>query len=588
MDEGMPTAEQTGLRRGGSPWRRDVLLLVGLQLLLGVPLLSRVPSYYVDEAWESALGYNLAQTGSLRHPFMEGLGGVHIHFVQNRVVLPLVSAAVFKVVDYGVSSSRIGSLIFGVLAVVSLYGATSRWFGRRQAFWIAVAVMFHPWFFDISRRARPEIYYTSLLLVFLWLLVLYFDSGSRRAAFFSGVFAALAGLAHPNGVILVFSMGCSAIVWLRGKSTGRLILWAAAGLMLTVLPWAIYVVWAIQDPQVSFIDQMHANLLMHTSVLHKEIVRWKTFLRWPKGAGLGVIMFVSWVLAWYRSTRAEKMLATTIGLFVLILPFLSVHAQTRYLSAIVPLFGALIVRLVWRSTAAVGGVRRQIWGRVRVVLGIGAAAVYLLTNIAATGLMFYYSREADLSKVIDGVASAVSPESRVYGCWVFWMGHKRYQYGPFTVTRKWHERMTLAEGMELVRKHRFDYAVKTAWVGIPEGVLWAPRSMPGFRDHCLVDHICKRFGTKVDEFYDPYFGPIEIYRLDWDGPPPYRGQPKWKGSFEQKNLNVDVVELSKMNPAVENIAALAREKHVGKFGKAVLRRVTVWETDKTYCSYCGA
>jgi hypothetical protein len=49
-----------------------------------------------------------------------------------------------------------------------------------------------------------------------------------------------------------------------------------------------------------------------------------------------------------------------------------------------------------------------------------------------------------------------------------------------------------------------------------------------------------------------------------------------------------VVDLGKINLAVENIAALAWEKHVSKFGEAFLRCVTVWETDKTYCSYCGA
>jgi 6-pyruvoyltetrahydropterin/6-carboxytetrahydropterin synthase len=57
---------------------------------------------------------------------------------------------------------------------------------------------------------------------------------------------------------------------------------------------------------------------------------------------------------------------------------------------------------------------------------------------------------------------------------------------------------------------------------------------------------------------------------------------------DHKNMNVDVAELSGTNPTVENIAALAWEKLVGKFGEAVLRCVTVWETDKTYCSYCGA
>jgi len=56
---------------------------------------------------------------------------------------------------------------------------------------------------------------------------------------------------------------------------------------------------------------------------------------------------------------------------------------------------------------------------------------------------------------------------------------------------------------------------------------------------------------------------------------------------DHKNLNVDVAELSRTNPTVENIAAFAWDKLAGKFGEAVLHCITVWETDKTYCSYYG-
>ena len=56
---------------------------------------------------------------------------------------------------------------------------------------------------------------------------------------------------------------------------------------------------------------------------------------------------------------------------------------------------------------------------------------------------------------------------------------------------------------------------------------------------------------------------------------------------DHKNLNADVGQFSKTNPTVENIAAFAWNKLVGKFGQAVLHCVTVWETDKTYSSYCG-
>jgi len=56
---------------------------------------------------------------------------------------------------------------------------------------------------------------------------------------------------------------------------------------------------------------------------------------------------------------------------------------------------------------------------------------------------------------------------------------------------------------------------------------------------------------------------------------------------DHKNLNADVHQFDKTNPTVENIAGLAWNQLVGKFGQAKLHRVTVWETDKTYCSYEG-
>jgi len=57
--------------------------------------------------------------------------------------------------------------------------------------------------------------------------------------------------------------------------------------------------------------------------------------------------------------------------------------------------------------------------------------------------------------------------------------------------------------------------------------------------------------------------------------------------LDHKNLNIDVGEFGTTNPTIENIAAFAWGKLVGKFGKAGLHCVTVWETDKTYCSYYG-
>jgi len=57
--------------------------------------------------------------------------------------------------------------------------------------------------------------------------------------------------------------------------------------------------------------------------------------------------------------------------------------------------------------------------------------------------------------------------------------------------------------------------------------------------------------------------------------------------IDHKNLNVDVGHFRKTNPTVENIAAFAWDKLAAKFSQTQLHCITVWETDKTYCSYYG-
>ncbi|MHC5083505.1 MAG: 6-pyruvoyl trahydropterin synthase family protein [Planctomycetota bacterium] len=54
---------------------------------------------------------------------------------------------------------------------------------------------------------------------------------------------------------------------------------------------------------------------------------------------------------------------------------------------------------------------------------------------------------------------------------------------------------------------------------------------------------------------------------------------------DHKNLNVDVEAFKELNPTVENLSIFAWEKLEGKFKNCKLSNVTVWENDRTYCSY---
>jgi 6-pyruvoyltetrahydropterin/6-carboxytetrahydropterin synthase len=57
--------------------------------------------------------------------------------------------------------------------------------------------------------------------------------------------------------------------------------------------------------------------------------------------------------------------------------------------------------------------------------------------------------------------------------------------------------------------------------------------------------------------------------------------------IDHKNLNIDIEHFAKVMPTIENIAIFAWEKLSNKFPNQLLHCVTVWETDKTSCSYYG-
>ncbi len=495
-----------------SGWKRDIVILIILQIALGTTYLKTVPRLFTDEVWDSSLGYSLAYFGELRHQFIEGFGGMHIHFVQPRVILPFVCAAIFKITGCSVLAGRVGSLIFSLLAVVSLYALMRRWFGEKQAVCIVLATILHPWFFTASRTIRPEIYCIALSMTALWCMVYSSDSGSRWAWLFAGVFAALASLAHPLGLIIDAAVVASVFIWLRNKKVRHLALWGCFGFIVVVLPYIVYVFWSIQSPEVNFFEQLHSGWDQRSTLIAGEINRWKNFLQWPKGIPLAVIMFASWFLAWHRSTYADKILATIIGLYAFILPFASTNTAGRYLVVVTPLFCALMTRLVWRVVTGQIVLLRN-WNKLRFIVGTGIAVIYVSMCITAISMMIYRLRGADFEKVVTRVASTVSRENSVYGEGIFWLGHNRYHYGPYPVDAS---TVPLRQTVDMIRKYRFDYAIRGAWsFASSYGVASPPANMPDFRPQLTIDQVCEKFGTKVDEFRDPYFGPIEIYKLNW-------------------------------------------------------------------------
>ena len=479
MDAGDPQRTAPTLAgdgRSSGSFRRHVVVLVLLQAVVGAVYLGTVPRFFNDEAWEASLGHSLAVEGRLRHGFIEGWGGMHVHFVQSQVVLPFVTAAVYRIAGFSIFTTRAASLMVSVIAVVCIYGAMRRLFGARQAFWIAALTVAHPWFFEISRRVRPEIYFVALAAGALWCWLRSETEAPRRSAAATGILAGLAVLAHPTGGVLCVSLGVAAMIWLRGAGTVRRLAWVAGGAVLAVLPYVVYVVWACGHPEVNFLEQMRGGQPIGgfsvADSLGREAQRWGRFFVWPFGAPLAGIMLLAWLAAWRRSSGAEKMLATAVVLFALAMPFTTVNPTSRYLAGLSPLFVAMLVRLV----ARIAGTSSQRSERIRLVGAASVVVMYTAISAGAIGLMVHRLRGADFERVIDRIASVTGSEDRVLGDLAFWMGTGKLNYGPFPLTDEW------VQTVDMVRPVGFRYAVRAAWrFGTSHGISIPPETMPDWR-----------------------------------------------------------------------------------------------------------
>jgi hypothetical protein len=355
-----------------------------------------------------------------------------------------------------------------------------------------------------------------MALFFLWLVISYFRQARALIAFLAGITAALTLLAHPNGLLILIAISIAWIVWKEKPHLLKFVIWALAGFVLTILPYMIYVFWASGQPNVSFLGQNQAGLLYNMTI-SREIVRWSSFFQLPFGIPIALVMFAGWLAAWWKSTAEDKFAATIVIVYILILPLFSVNQLPDYLVAVIPFFSILVVRFVYRlhEFTCFNNSKKLYWAIKSAII-----LIYIISSLAPVMLLLYKQHDADFNRVIDEVAKVVGPKKRVYADPAFWVGHDRYIYGPYLIRYSYNLYLRyydVKDDLQWAYSQSFDYVIRTSWdYGRPsQGFRKIPNKMPDLNNNDFSGFLCKRFGTKVYEFYNEQYGPVEIYKLDW-------------------------------------------------------------------------
>lgn len=494
----------------------DVVVLALLEILICAAYLAEVPRFYGDETWEASIGYNLAREGAMRHGVIEGWGGMHVNFIQDQVIQPLFCGVSFLIFGYGVVPARLPSVLMAVISVCAIYAIMRELFTRRAALLCAVMLAVNPWFFVIARRVRPEIFALAFAILCL-LALLKSRKNSWVWPLLAGAFGAGGTLSHPNGFIM---SGCALIavmIWRRPEKPIKTLCLATTAFVLLVLPFVIYVLLAVRNPEVSFVKQMSGGKLRAawsaSFLLKSELDRWMGYFQWPKGLPLAGLFVMSLIAAFVKSTRADKLLATVIILFALALPVTTVNTAAVYLTLLTPFLAALLARFVQRIWWKVGA--ECICGAVknwRAWLAAGMAGAYLLFCAAGMFVLLRF-HPSNINMLTDRIAAVTGPTAKVYGNIMLQIGADKFNYGYFPLDEKWEV------SVEDIRSRKYEYAVRLCDdFQTSHGVSPMSTKMPAWRSGHIIDEVCRNFGTQVDTFVAPGYGAVEIYKLDWNKP----------------------------------------------------------------------
>lgn len=483
--------------------------------------LMRGPAPFVDEAWIASRAWTLIQTGEVFGPLDRG---VLDRFEGHRIVPPwaptLVQSLGLRLAgEPSLPAARLVSLAFGMVLLMAVYAIAARLVGV-GAGRLSVLLTSLSWPFLYSAHlARPDVYSAALGLT---AIALHLGCRPPRMAWgaLSGLSLGVGFVMHPNAAIYAPAVAALFFLEHRWSMFRRPPFWAfAAGASVGpifhavrhVLPHPeIYSVLGQLGlgegyaPPVATLDPRQlARAFSATG--GRLVLFYQALLPLVVGA-LGVMVV--------RRSETDKSLLVLAAVPVLSFTLLIKSRALYYGIYFTPTIDVAVAALI-------AGFFRQPWrGSLRDYVGrvfVGSACLgYAAINL----LPLQHSQWEAYRRVQDRIVSVIHPGESIMSVQTYWLGlydHPYYSWEQLIYYQRYALGSTLEVAFRefrpdvfIVDKH-LDFFISDPPDGSPPPYLWLPRS----RLEAFLD----RQAALIGEFDDEAYGPVWVYRIDWQGDP---------------------------------------------------------------------
>lgn len=301
---------------------RIPLLIAASFIALNLIGLDRSPVVWIDEVTLNDPAKELALHGQFRSSVFAGKDGFGEVYLWQPPGQTLVTAAVYRLLGFGIWQTRVPVVLFGGAALLALYLLTVQLSGSRTAAAIA-AVLFglDPTFIQTARSGRmdAQCLFFALCGVYCYLRSADAQKRSLHVLAVSGLCVGLAGVTHPVAVVWSLAMGLLIVLRGRRRLLLRFVVFGgAAG-----LPSLVWLLFAMQTPDL-FKAQFIAHGEGHLSASSLLLRIWPEMARDASAYKRTPLLLLVYVgsFAWVCSSRpkAPRLRLRLVVLFAV--PFL--------------------------------------------------------------------------------------------------------------------------------------------------------------------------------------------------------------------------------------------------------------------------
>ena len=182
---------------------KEILILLLIYAVLYSFNLDKFPVISGDENYFLNPAYDLVMFGKMGTSMIYGFYNIANFTYWQPPVFILLMAASFKLFGFGIVQARMVSVFLGFLTVLFTYLLGLKLYNKKIGLLASFLLVLNPLFFLVSRTARMEIAVACFMVIALYFTVLALKYSKVNYYFVSGLFATLAVLSHPNGVIAV-------------------------------------------------------------------------------------------------------------------------------------------------------------------------------------------------------------------------------------------------------------------------------------------------------------------------------------------------------------------------------------------------